>query len=129
MLPRVERPITHFPRLRSAHKFLAVAALACGLTSFLSGCGPSVGGYCNEAKNCEGGNDFDEESCNIRFDEYAALSDNSNCAAEFDEWFACLEERSRCNDDRYRVDHDEGECGSEREQLQDCADIDLHGAQ
>jgi len=124
MLPRVERPITLLVGSRTT-KLLALGALAAAL----AGCGPSVGAYCFEAQNCEGGNDFDEEACNIRFDEYAAQADVQNCGAEFDAWFDCIEQLSRCNNDRYQIDHEDGECGVEGEQLTGCADLDLGGAQ
>jgi hypothetical protein len=101
----------------------ALASLAVALVASLSlaGCGGSIGGYCYEAKNCEGGNDFDEEACNLSVSEIQDLADLQNCSSEFDAWFDCVESNSRCNDDRYQVD--EGACGAEEEQLYNCADV------
>lgn len=97
--------------------------LSVGLVASLSfaGCGGSIGGYCYEAKNCEGGNDFDEEACNISLEEIQQLAETQNCGSEFDEWFDCLEQSSRCNNDHYQVD--EGACAAAEEQLYSCADV------
>jgi hypothetical protein len=101
--------------------------LACGLAGSMAGCGPSVGGYCFQAKNCEGGNDFDEEACNVRFDELAAIADNQNCGSEFDNWFDCSEEQARCNDDKYAVYDDD--CKDEVSRFEECADVRVGGVQ
>ncbi|NUP05074.1 MAG: hypothetical protein HOW73_03320 [Polyangiaceae bacterium] len=96
-----------------------VPVLAAALA--LAGCGGGIGGYCYEAVQCEGGNDLDEDACNIAFQEMADLSDIQGCASEFDEWFECVEEESRCNDDHYHPDEDS--CGSQWERLDECADL------
>lgn len=82
------------------------------------GCGGSVGSYCNEAANCEGGNDLDEEACNIRFQELLDVADLKNCGSEFDAYFECIDEGSRCNEERYRPD--DGACAVQEEELQQC---------
>jgi hypothetical protein len=105
-------------------RFAAAAALttwAAALGTLSGGCGAGIGAYCNEAKNCEGGNDLDEEACNIRFQEIQDIADLKNCSGEYDEWFECTEEASRCNDDRYQADDDA--CRVQGERLSECAEI------
>lgn len=87
---------------------------------FIGGCGGGIGGFCESAAECEGGNDADIEACQTEFDETAQLSELSNCEAEFDEWFECQEANARCNDDRFRVN--DGQCGDEEDRLSDCID-------
>ena len=98
---------------------LLVLPFAIYLASAASGCGVSIGSYCEEARNCEGGNDLDEDACNISFDAESELADLKNCGAEFDAYFDCLAEQSRCNEDRYRPD--QGNCQVEIQQFDDCA--------
>lgn len=99
--------------------------MAIGLMSLaglaMTGCSGSLGGYCFDAAECEGGNERDEEACNLAFEETQDLAEVQNCTSEFDSWFECIEESSRCNDDRYQAD--EGTCGNEWEQLDRCADL------
>ncbi len=102
-------------RQRAGRALLLVASL------LAAGCGPSIGGYCALAADCEGGNDADEEACNIRFEELEELGNLKNCSQEFEDWFTCVEEDSRCNDDRYVTDDDA--CGPEKDQFKRCADI------
>lgn len=117
MLGAVERPTTSLFAIR------AMAPLAIGVLFAigLAGCGGSISGYCYDARNCEGANELDEDACNTRFEEAEELAELQNCSSEFDEWFDCIEENSRCNNDRYQVD--EGNCSSQEEQLNDCADF------
>ena len=42
-------------------------------------------------------------------------------AKQYDEWFDCTEEASRCNDDRYQADEDA--CRVQAERLSECAEI------
>lgn len=116
MLHRVERPKhpKRAGRVLLSFSFLMAAAL-------VSGCGGSISSYCNEAKNCEGGNDLDEEACNLRGEELADLADLQNCSAEYDDYFECVDEGSRCNNDRYAPD--EGACDVQAERLSECADV------
>jgi hypothetical protein len=116
MLHRVERP-KHPKRVGRVLLALSFSVLAMAL----AGCGGSVASYCNEAKNCEGGNDLDEEACNIRGEEIAELADLQNCGSEYDEYFECVDEGSRCNNDRYAPD--EGACNVQANRLAECADI------
>jgi hypothetical protein len=120
MLLIVERSNTAFRALGTIARGVIIAA---SVAAFV-GCGGGVGGYCYEAKNCEGGNDLDEEACNTYFAEIQDLADVQNCGSEFDAWFDCVEEQSRCNDDHYQVD--EGACGPEEDQLYSCADLGGH---
>lgn len=82
-----------------------------------AGCG-GTGSYCSEAAQCEGGNDLDEEACNTYFGQLEELAGLYNCSSEYDDYFGCLEEESRCNDDRYTPN--DGVCEPERERLEDC---------
>mgnify|MGYP001006510599 CR=1 FL=1 len=109
------KSIRAFGRARPALVALSVVAAAA------LGCGGGVGSYCYEVQQCEGGNDRDEEACNANFNGLQDLAEVQNCGSEFDRWFDCIEERSRCDDDHYRVD--EGACGSEQQQLFSCADL------
>jgi len=95
------------------------------LAALMAGCGGSVGSYCEEAKNCEGGNDLDEEACNLRGDEIADLADVTNCTGEYDDYFECIDEGSRCNNDRYQTD--EGACNVQAQRLSECADVQIGG--
>lgn len=116
MLHRVERP--KHPK-RAGRVLLSFSLVM--VAAALSGCGGSVGSYCEEAKNCEGGNDLDEEACNLRGDELADLSDLQNCSAEYDDVFECVDEGSRCNNDRYAPD--DGACDVQFQRLSECANV------
>ncbi|MFO0553140.1 MAG: hypothetical protein U0271_32430 [Polyangiaceae bacterium] len=108
------------PLTGRAVRFVGLFTLAAA-SSFVLGCGASIGGYCAAAAECEGGNAPDEDACNTRFNELQDLADLKNCTDEYDAWFECVAEESRCNDDRYVTDEDV--CGSEEDQFQRCADI------
>jgi hypothetical protein len=84
----------------------------------LAGCGGGIGSYCSEAANCEGGNDADEEACAVAFDASEEVASNANCDGEFDEWFECVEDTSRCNNDFYEYDRDG--CQSAEERFFEC---------
>lgn len=115
MLPPVSRTI---PFLRPTFfRTPLLLAGALGLAA-LFGCGGSIGGYCNAAANCEGGNDLDEEACNVRLNETADVADLKNCGSEFDAYLTCLDENSRCNDEKFGPD--DGVCAQVSEQLAKC---------
>lgn len=90
--------------------------LACAFG--LAGCGVSIGSYCEEAALCENGNELDEEACNIAFEAEEERGALKGCDAEFDEYFECLGDFSRCNEDRYRPDP--GECETQEDQYATC---------
>lgn len=117
MLHRVERP----KHPKRAGSVLLSFSFVMAAAALLAGCGGSISGYCNEAKNCEGGNDLDEEACNQRHQEVADLADLQNCSAEYDDYFDCIDEGSRCNNDQYEPD--DGACDAQTNRLAECADI------
>jgi hypothetical protein len=90
----------------------------CTAAGLLAGCGGGISGYCEEANLCEEGNDLDVEACETRLDTEAEVADLYNCSSEFDEYFDCLVENSRCNNDRYAPDEDD--CDGPRNRLDDC---------
>ena len=92
-------------------------ALAAALAG-LSGCGVSIDAYCEDAALCENGNQLDEEACNISFDAEEERGALKGCDAEFDAYFECIGDFSRCNDDRYLPDP--GECDTVQEQYATC---------
>jgi hypothetical protein len=126
MLPTVKK-IASLPRGSRLGRLVraSVALCALSLTSLitLGGCGASIGELCDLAAQCEGGNDFDYDACEIRFNELADQASVRNCNDEYDAWLECYEQEARCNDDRYRVQDDE--CEREEEQLEDCAEVKL----
>ena len=116
MLPRVER----------SKKALAatglVASLVTGLALTMGGCGQSVSSYCYDAKQCEGGNDYDEQACNLNYQRIQDLAEVQNCGAELNDYFDCLTEQSQCNnDDHYTTDD---RCKEQYDQLDHCADLE-----
>jgi len=117
MLPRVERPKTWNVVGVIGGLTLAAAATLLGA----SGCGQSVSGYCYDAAQCEGSNDYDEEACNLYVGRVQDLADIQNCSSEFADYFDCITQQSRCKDDRYS---DEDACRSQYEQLDNCADLE-----
>jgi hypothetical protein len=79
-----------------------------------------VSAYCEDAATCEFGNEADVEACVLRFDETEALASLYNCDDEFSDWYDCLDERSRCDDERYRPSDDL--CEDVEERLERCID-------
>ena len=82
------------------------------------GCGSGTGDICAQAKQCEGGNDADEQACNIVSDEQADIADLHGCGSEFNAYVDCLVDNSRCNNHRYKPD--EGDCDRVESQWQKC---------
>ena len=97
---------------------VSAAAVAASLAVLVAGCGGGIGGYCEAAAECEGGNDSDIVACELRFDETEQIAELKNCTSEFDEYFTCVEESARCNDNRYGVS--DGQCGDEKDRLENC---------
>jgi len=87
------------------------------LAAFATGCG-GAGGYCEAAAECERGNDSDIQACQIKFDEAADEADLKNCTSEYDDFFNCLEEAARCNNDEYKAS--DGQCGDEEQRWAKC---------
>jgi hypothetical protein len=119
ILRRVKRATSHTkPLLRQRR----IAALLVALSTTLgaAGCGRGVSGYCEDAATCEFGNDADVDACIISFEVTEDLADVRNCNDEFAEWFDCIDEESRCDDERYRPGGDR--CDTERDRLRRCID-------
>lgn len=108
------------PRKRLLRASAVIFLLGSALLTSSAGCGASIGSYCEEAAICEGGNELDEDACNISLEAEAEDADLKNCGAEFDAYFDCLAEFSRCNEGRYRPD--EGNCNVAAEQYSDCVE-------
>jgi hypothetical protein len=114
------RPFSTWARVTYARR-VSVSSLAGLLLAtgwLLVGCGGGIGGYCEAAAECEGGNDSDIQACGLYFDETEQIAELKNCTPEFDDYFACVEESARCNDNRYGVS--DGQCGDEKDRLENC---------
>lgn len=119
MFGPVKRAISYTKPLLRKQVF-AVSLVALGAMLFGAGCGRGIGGYCEDAATCEFGNDADVEACIISFEATEELADVRNCNDEFSNWFDCLDENSRCDDERYRPGGDR--CNDERDRLRRCID-------
>jgi hypothetical protein len=117
--PVVNTTHASIPRGRLVRASAVIFLLGSALLTSSTGCGASIGSFCEEAVFCEGGNDLDEEACNISLEAEAETADLKNCGAEFDAYLDCITETSRCNDGRYGPN--DGNCSVEAEQLEDCA--------
>jgi hypothetical protein len=71
-------------------------AAALMLLGGLAACGPTGSDYCEDRRECMGGNEQDEEACNAYFDYVAELADVQGCADEFDEYFECFFDTAKC---------------------------------
>jgi hypothetical protein len=94
--------------------------VALGALLAATGCGRGISGYCEDAATCEFGNDADVDACIISFEATEDLADLRNCNDEFSTWFDCIDEESRCDDERYRPGGDR--CDNERDRLRRCID-------
>lgn len=115
----VKRAISYTKPLLRKQSF-AVSLVALGAMLLGAGCGRGIGGYCEDAATCEFGNDADVDACIISFEATEELADVRNCNDEFSNWFDCLDENSRCDDERYRPGGDR--CDDERDRLRRCID-------
>jgi hypothetical protein len=75
------------------------------------------GGFCADAMDCERGNDADLDACEIELNREEDQADTRGCAPEWDDYYACLEEASRCDN---RVWNDRDNCKSARSNWLDC---------
>jgi hypothetical protein len=99
---------------------LVAATLFAGAVAYaMIGCGSGAGDYCNKARQCERGNDADEQACNERYNEGAKLADLRNCGAEFDDYQNCLQDNSRCKDHYYGTQSDQT-CQKQQDALTKC---------
>jgi hypothetical protein len=99
-------------------KSTLVSAVVLWVASACAGCGGGAGSYCNEARQCEGGNDADEQACNIREDEGAQLADLRNCSQEYDDFASCVYDNARCNNKAYTPD--DQTCADEADRYAKC---------
>jgi len=112
----VRRPIKIVLRLFTTTGLLVGAfGLAGGL---VGACGSGAGDFCEKVQECEGGNEMDLEACGLSEDASADLAELHNCSSEYEEFFACKEESSRCNNKKYQVDA--GTCDDVSEAYNKC---------
>lgn len=83
------------------------------------GCGSSSSDYCTAKIDCEGGNDQDIEACEIARDADEDIASVYGCEPEWDDYFACWEDRGYCDRNPDRYTH-RGDCDRESERLNDC---------
>lgn len=74
--------------------WLGVLALCLGVGSLA--CGPTGGSYCEDRRECMGGNNKDEKVCNEQFDYAQELADIQGCTDEFDKLFECFFDKAKC---------------------------------
>lgn len=97
---------------------LVHASLLLGAIGLIGACGTSAGDYCQKFQECQGGNEMDLDACSLSEQAEADLADLHNCGSEYDEFFACKEENSRCNNKTYQVDS--GTCDKVAEAYNKC---------
>jgi hypothetical protein len=89
------------------------------------GCGgPDHQALCEEAEKCIGGNDADIQACVIRLDAIADLVASEGCGDEYDEYFACFEEKAECDDEDFELKGNDP-CEAESNALNRCSEIGL----
>ena len=81
-----------------------------------AGCDP-YGDYCTARIDCVGGNDQDEEVCEIQADLAEERADILGCIDDYDALFECLEENETCNGEEWS---DGGKCASQQEAYTKC---------
>lgn len=86
------------------HFSLPGAGLLLGMAILLGACGGGASDYCQAVQDCEGGNEMDLEACEISAQADADLAELHNCSSEYENFFACTEENSHCNNKKYQVD-------------------------
>ncbi len=84
----------------------------------LGACSP-YGNICDAAMNCEGGNEADYDACVIGYDYQEEKSDLYGCGDFLDRYLECFELQASCNNDNWS---DQGDCGDERKDFNDCID-------
>ncbi len=103
--------------------FLSHASLLAALAVTLHACNP-YGDYCQEAMDCEGGNEADIDACVVDIEEAEEHASLWDCDEWFDAAFECAEVESECENDRYGVPTDSdghSRCEDEQEDYQACA--------
>ncbi len=98
-------------------KWIVVAA---GMFAF-TGCGGSVGDYCEQWAKCEGGNDLDEDACVEKRTGEASVADVYDCGDEWDARMDCLAENSTCDSEKDKLESGDA-CDSEKDKLDACID-------
>lgn len=91
--------------LRALCWSLAVAPLA--------GCG-GIGSFCTDKAECEGGNEADQEACELNLAQLEDRASVRECPDDFEAYLECLEDNATCEDERYTT---EGACDEQRNEL------------
>jgi len=95
-------------RERTTHKHWGRKLLALGVAAFavalFAACGGGAGGYCSQARVCEGGVQADQNACNIVEEEAEELAELKNCESEWDNYANCRYDNARCNNHVYAAD-------------------------
>ncbi len=99
--------------------YVAAALFAGTLAGTMIGCGSGAADSCNQARNCERGNDADEQACNARYEESAKLADLRNCGADFDDLQNCIQDNARCKDHYYGTQND-ATCQKQQDRFNQC---------
>lgn len=93
------------------------AGLLLGVVALMGACG-GAGDFCQKAQECEGGNEMDLDACAIDEQAEADIAELHNCSSEYENYFACKEENSRCNNKVYQ--HDPATCKDLSDAYQNC---------
>lgn len=70
---------------------LLVLLLACALGAATAGCG---GTHCSDAAECEGGNETDQEACEIQVEALYEQAEIDGCSDRIDDWQDCMTDAS-----------------------------------
>jgi hypothetical protein len=75
------------------------------IASFLvvAGCNMDIKDYCAKWAECEDGNKADERACIDEMKAERKVADVYGCKAQFDDWAACLVDKSVCLEVSYPV--------------------------
>ena len=72
--------------------------VTCALAAAVVGCGgPDHEAYCEEQRDCIGGNDKDLEACIVSMDYMEDVADEQGCADEYEARFECREAETKCD--------------------------------
>lgn len=82
----------------------------------ITGCSP-YGALCADKMDCEGGNDADVDACVIQSEAAEDVAYNYDCGDDWDEYVACLEDRSRCSNNVFGPGDD---CANEFKRANEC---------
>jgi len=79
-------------------------------------------GYCEEAIDCEDGNEVDVEACVVDMEEREAEAALWDCDEYFDALYECRVDNSKCKDEKYESKDSDGKekCQDELDDLSAC---------